>query len=241
MESGRNRYQSSLYGPNGQRRNGFMVPYRIVLADDHVMFRQGIKRIIEGTEGLEVVEEVNDGFELLELLREIETDMVLLDISMPNIRGIEATREIRSLYPQVKVLILTMHKKKEYLYHAFMAGARGYLLKEDSDVELLTAIERIRKGGFYVTRHLAGELAEDISLMHKGNAQIPSEPLTMREREVLTLVAAGKSNRQIADLLYISIRTVDGHRANIMRKLSLKSTAEIVKYAILKGYTWLTT
>ena len=102
-----------------------MVPYRIVLADDHVMFRQGIKRIIEGTEGLEVVEEVNDGFELLELLREIETDMVLLDISMPNIRGIEATQAIKSLYPQVEVLILTMHKKKEYLYHAFMAGARG--------------------------------------------------------------------------------------------------------------------
>ena len=217
-----------------------MLPYRIVLADDHVMFRQGIKRIMEGTEGLEVVGEVGDGFELLELLKELETDIVLLDISMPNIRGIEATKEIKSLYPQVKVLILTMHKKKEYLYHAFMAGARGYLLKEDSDVELLAAIERIRKGGFYVTRHLAGELAEDTSLIHKGSIQIPSEPLTMREREVLTLVAEGKSNREIAGLLYISIRTVDSHRANIMRKLSLKSTAEIVKYAILKGYTWLT-
>ena len=214
-----------------------MVPYRIVLADDHVMFRQGIKRIIEGIEGLEVIGEASDGFELLNLLNELKPDIVFLDISMPNMRGIEATREIKSLYPDVKVLILTMHRKKEYLYHAISAGAQGYLLKEDSDVELFSAIETIRKGGFYVTRLLAGELVEDISHMYKGNTQLPSEPLTTRERQVLKLIAEGKSNREIADLLYISIRTVENHRANIMRKLNLNKTAEIVKYAILKGYT----
>ena len=214
-----------------------MVPYRIVLADDHVMFRQGIKRIIEGIEGLEVIGEASDGFELLNLLNELKPDIVFLDISMPNMRGIEATREIKSLYPDLKVLILTMHRKKEYLYHAISAGAQGYLLKEDSDVELFSAIETIRKGGFYVTRLLAGELVEDISHMYKGNTQLPSEPLTTRERQVLKLIAEGKSNKEIADLLYISIRTVENHRANIMRKLNLNKTAEIVKYAILKGYT----
>jgi DNA-binding NarL/FixJ family response regulator len=217
-----------------------VLPYRIVIADDHVMFRQGIKRIIEETEELEVVGEASDGFELLDLLKKVEADMVFLDISMPNIRGIEAAQEIKSLYPQVKVLILTMHKKKEYLYHAFVAGARGYLLKEDSDVELFSAVKTIRNGGFYVTRLLAGELAEDISHMYKGNAELPSQPLTTREREVLKLIAEGKSNREIADFLFISIRTVENHRANIMRKLNLSNTADIVKYAILKGYTSLT-
>ncbi len=218
-----------------------MLPYRIVLADDHVMFRQGIKRIIEETEGLEVVGEANDGFELLQLLKELEPDMVLLDISMPNMRGIEATREIKSLYPDVKVLILTMHRRKEYLYHAIAAGAQGYLLKEDSDVELFSAVKTIRKGGFFVTRLLAGEMVEDISHMYKGDGEFPSEPLTTREREVIKLIAEGKTNREIAELLFISIRTAENHRASITRKLNLSKTAEIVKYAILKGYTSLTT
>jgi DNA-binding NarL/FixJ family response regulator len=217
-----------------------VLQYRIVLADDHVMFRQGIKRIIEETEGLEVVGEASDGFELLQLLKNLQPDIVLLDISMPHIRGIEATREIKSLYPDVKVLILTMHRKKEYLYHAISAGAQGYLLKEDSDVELFSAVKTIRNGGFYVTRLLAGELAEDISHMYKGNAELPSQPLTTREREVLKLIAEGKSNKEIANLLFISARTAENHRANIMRKLNLSKTADIVKYAILKGYTSLT-
>ena len=217
-----------------------MLPYRIVLADDHVMFRQGISRIIQETEGLEVVGEANDGLELLELLKKHEPDMVLLDISMPHIRGIEATREIRSLYPDIKVLILTMHKRKEYLYDAIAAGAQGYLLKEDSDVELFSAVKTIRKGGFYVSRLLAGEMAEDISHMYKGNTDFPSETLTTREREIVKLIAEGKSSREIGEVLFISIRTVEKHRANITRKLNLTTTAEIVKYAILKGYTSLT-
>ena len=127
-----------------------------------------------------------------------------------------------------------------YLYDAIAAGAQGYLLKEDSDVELFSAVKTIRKGGFYMTRLLAGAMAEDISHMYKGNGEFPSEPLTTRERQVIKLIAEGKTNREIGDLLFISTRTVENHRANITRKLNLSTTAELVKYAILKGYTSLT-
>ncbi len=213
-----------------------MNPYRVVLADDHVIFRHGMRKIIEEIPGLEVAGEASDGLELMSLLKTAGTDMVILDISMPSLRGIEATREIRMLYPDVKVLILTMHRNKEYLYHCISAGAQGYLVKEDSDVELFAAIETIRKGGIYVTRLLAGELAEDLSQLYQGNTQLPSEPLTPREREVLKLIAEGKSNKEIAELLFISVRTVERHRANLLGKLHLKNTADLVKYAISKGY-----
>ncbi|MEE9566246.1 MAG: response regulator transcription factor, partial [Desulfobacteria bacterium] len=128
-----------------------MSPYRILLADDHVMFRQGMKRILEGVADLEVVGEVGDGLKLLERMKKSSTDMVILDISMPNLRGIEATKEIKTANSEVKVLILTMHKDKEYLYHAISAGADGYLLKEDADTELFSAIETIRRGGNYIS------------------------------------------------------------------------------------------
>lgn len=212
-----------------------MEPYRVVLADDHLLFREGMKRLIEEIPDVEVIGEASDGMELLNLLRKVNPDMAIMDISMPNLRGIEAAGEIRMLYPAIKILILTMHKSKEYLYHSISAGAQGYLLKEDSDVELLSAIETIRKGQIYVTRSLAGEMAEDLSLIYSGRAQTLRDPLTTREREVLKLIAEGKSNNDIADLLYISIRTVEHHRANVIEKLRLKKTADLVRYAIDKG------
>ena len=159
-----------------------MEAYRIILADDHALFRQGMRRLIKEIPGLEVVAETNDGLGLLKLLNETEADLVLLDISMPNLRGLEATHEIKALHPDVKVLILTMHKNKEYLYRAISIGAAGYLLKEDSDVELFSAIETIRKGGVYVTRRLAGELIGDLSRAGKGKGHSPDEQLTTRKR-----------------------------------------------------------
>jgi DNA-binding NarL/FixJ family response regulator len=214
-----------------------MEPYRIVLADDHVIFRRGIKGLISEKEDLKVVGEANDGLELLNLLqRGLKTDMVVMDISMPNLRGIEATYEIKSILPKVKVLLLTMHKSKEHLYHAISAGAQGYLLKEDSEVELFTAIEVIRKGEIFVSRLLTRELTEDLSHIHLGDRHLPADPLTPREREVVKMVAEGRSNKEIADLLFISTRTVENHRANIMNKLKLKKTADLIRYAIKKGY-----
>lgn len=214
-------------------------PLSILLADDHVMFRRGVRRIIQGIDGVEVVGEASDGFELLELLKKTAPDLVILDISMPNLRGLEATREIKIINPKVKVLILTMHKDREYLYHAFTAGAEGYLLKEDADSELLAAIDTLRQGGTYISPLLSPQLADLFmeQAQPAGKPWLSKEPLTVREREVIKLIAEGKSSKEIGGLLFISSRTVQHHRANIMRKLNIKKTADLVKYAIQKGYT----
>jgi DNA-binding NarL/FixJ family response regulator len=212
--------------------------FSILLADDHVMFRRGVRRIIEGIGDVEVVGEAGDGFELLELLKKSHPDLVILDISMPNLRGLEAAREIKIINPDVKVLMLTMHKDREYLCHAFSAGAEGYILKEDADSELIAAIETLRKGGSYISPLLSPQLA-DLFVEKSGTAGRPSrgESLTVREREVIKLIAEGKSSREIGALLFISSRTVQHHRSNIMKKLNVKKTADLIKYAIQKGYT----
>lgn len=214
-----------------------MNPYRIVVADDHNMFRQGLKRILSEMADLEVVGEVGDGLELLKRLNELTPHMVILDISMPNLRGIEAIREIKTIRPDAKILILTMHKDKEYLYQAISSGANGYLLKEDADTELFSAIETIRRGRIYLSPFLSEESKEDWAEIARGKRDLPfAESLTTREKQVLKLIAEGKSSKEIADLLFISVRTVERHRANIMEKLNLKKTADLVKYAIKKGY-----
>lgn len=212
-----------------------MDPYRILLADDHVIFRQGMKALINEAEGLEVIGEAGDGHDLLKLLDELQPDMAILDISMAGLQGIETTREIRKKYPRLIVLILTMHKNKAFLYHAISAGARGYLLKEDSDIELFSAIEAIRRGAIYVSRLLADELSADLSRLITGQGDPSSFPLTVRETQVLKLVAEGKTTREVAALLYISPRTVENHRARIQKKLDLSNKAELIRYAIQKG------
>ena len=209
--------------------------YRIVVADDHVLFRQGMKMLIEEMPGVEVIGEASDGLELLSLLRRLNPDMALIDISMPNLRGIEAAREIKAFYPHTKVLILTMHKSKQYLYHAISAGAEGYLLKEDSDIELFSAIETIRNGGLYVPRSLSGELAQDVLRICQGKAETLGESLSIREVEVMKLIAEGKTNNEVAGFLSISPRTVENHRAHIMKKLRLRGAADLVRYAVQKG------
>jgi len=216
------------------------APFSILLADDHTMFRRGVRKIIQGIVGTEVVGEAGDGFELLELLKKTSPHLVIMDISMPNLRGLEATREVKIINPAVKVLILTMHKEKEYLYHAFSAGAEGYLLKEDADSELLSAIDTLRRGGTYISPLLSSQLADLFMQKTRPSAEqlaFPGELLTNRERQIIKLIAEGKSSKEMADLLFISNRTVQHHRANIMRKLNIKKIADLVKYAIQKGYT----
>lgn len=218
-----------------------MDPYLIVLADDHMMFRQGVRRILEEISAFRVTGEVKDGLELLRLLQAAPPHLVILDISMPNLRGIEATREIKRSHPDMKVLILTMHKDKEYLYHALGAGADGYILKEDADDELVAAIESIRKGNVYISSLLSSQVSQLIVQSSRSTSPTAedlskTEPLSNREREVLKLIAEAKSSKEIADLLCISIRTVQHHRSNIMKKLDIKKSTDLVKYAIRKGY-----
>lgn len=216
-----------------------MGSYQIMLADDHRMMRQGIRRILEERPGLEVIGEAGDGLELLSLMKKKVPDMVIMDVSMPNLRGIEATREVKSQFPKVKVLILSMYKDKDYLAQAIAAGADGYILKEDADIELYSAMDAIRKGSHYVSPTLTDQVTDSfikVLRRHPGQPVTGSRELTTRESEVLKLIAEGKTSREIADLLTISVRTAENHRLNLMRKLGFKKNIQLVRYAITKGY-----
>ncbi|MGZ3535324.1 MAG: response regulator [Thermodesulfobacteriota bacterium] len=215
-----------------------MNPCRIIIADDHLLFRQNLKNLLRGRPDLQIIGESADGLQLFDLIQRSLPDIILLDISLMNPRGMEAVREIKKAYPRVKILILTVNQDKQYLEQAISAGARGYLLKEDTDTELFTAIEKIRRGRIYVSPNLLEELTEDWvqTLQDESKAPPKMEQLTVREKEVLRLIAEGKGSREIADLLLISTRTVERHRANIMQNLDVKKTADIMRHAIQRGY-----
>ena len=213
-----------------------MTPYRIIIADDHAMLRQALRRILEDAPQIAVVGEAGDGLELLQLLQTIQADLVVLDISMPNMRGIEAISEIKKWDPRIKTLMLTMHKRKEYLYEALTGGADGYLLKEDTNGELMAAIEKIRAGGTYVSPTLSSYLADYLVAICRQRNLPAGDALSPRERQVLKLLAEGKSNKATAELLFISVKTVEHHRASIMKKLGLHNIAELVRYALSAGY-----
>ncbi|MBI5664794.1 MAG: response regulator transcription factor [Nitrospirae bacterium] len=221
-----------------RKETALTYQYSIILADDHALFRKGLKGIIERAPGLEVTGEAGDGIELLKLLGASAPDMVILDISMPNLRGIETLREMKARHPEVKSLVLTMHKDKEYLRQSISAGADGYMLKEEADPALFAAIDRLRQGKMYVSPQLTDDMVMDWARTRRDDIHptLNSEALTTREREILKLIAEGKASKDIADLLYISPRTVDRHRSNIILKLRIRNVADLVKYAIQKGY-----
>jgi DNA-binding NarL/FixJ family response regulator len=214
------------------------LSYRIYLADDHILVREGLKMILAQRPDYKVAGEASDGFELLSLLkRGVSPDAVILDISMPKLRGIEAIREIKDINSKVKVLVLTMHKDEEFLCQAFIAGVDGYLLKEDVAKELFSALDAILRGEVYISSLLGKELKDAWIKIFRERKGVPSaDVLSAREKEVLKLVAEGESNKQIGERLCISARTVDHHRAKIMEKLNLKGTADLIRYAITKGY-----
>ncbi len=211
---------------------------RIVIADDHVLVREGLKLILSKRPGFEVAGEAGDGLQLLTILkRGPAPDAVILDISMPKLRGIEAIREIRVIHPDTRVLVLTMHKDEDFLCQAFVAGADGYLLKEDVTEELFDALSAILDGEVYVSPLLGMELKNAwIRTCREQKGQPAADALSTREKEVLKLVAEGESSKEIADRLCISVRTVDHHRARIMEKLHLKGTVDLIRYAMTKGY-----
>jgi DNA-binding NarL/FixJ family response regulator len=204
--------------------------YNIVLADDHVMVRQGIRNFIEAEGGLHISDEVDDGLELLKLLKTTTPDLIILDIAMPNLRGLEALREIKKNYPHIKVLILTMYGNIEFVRQAVIDGAEGFILKIEPGSELIKAIKTIREGGTYLSPQLSG------ALMDLAKHRTEEELLTKREREILRGLARGQSAQNIADSLYISVNTVRRHRYNMMQKLNVRNLTDLVKYAISQGY-----
>lgn len=214
-----------------------MDRYRLILADDHALFRLGLVRILSGRTDLAVVGEAKDGLDLLDVLKKTNPQMILLDISMPHLRGIEAIPEIRKMHPNVKILVLTMHKDMDYIAQAISAGAHGYILKDDAEKDLFLAVDAVRRGELYVSQLLAEEMREEWARTCRGIRNAPSTgTLTVRERQVMKLIAEGNSSKTIGDLLFISCRTVERHRANILDKLHLSNTAELVRYAVQKCY-----
>jgi len=210
-----------------------MEKIKIVLVDDHQMFRDGVKSVLSDEENIELIGEVGNGNDLYELLKIDSPDLIITDISMPDISGIEITKYVTENYPEIKILILSMHSNVEFITKSLGAGANGYLPKDTSMNELLEAINTIYKGENYFNKDISDTILKSIinkSKSAKENSK--NESLTKREMEIVSLVVEGLANKEIADKLFISVRTVDSHKNNIMQKLNLKSSVELVKYAI---------
>lgn len=208
------------------------TPYRIIIADDHSLIRKGLRTMIELESDMQVIGEAGDGQELLDFLRYEQPDLIVMDISMPVVNGIEAVREVVEKYPGVRILMLTMHRNSQYFYNAISAGAHGYLMKDDSDTELLTAIRTVQSGKSYVSPQLSKEVTDEMIAAFRDNRELPLIQLTDREREVLRFVVKGYTSKKMADILCLSPRTVDHHRAKLLKKFKMKNTVDLVKYVV---------
>ena len=210
-----------------------MDKIRVLLVDDHAIMRDGIRALLGLNEDIEIVGEASEGREAIEKTKELSPDLVIMDIAMPGIDGLEATRRIKKQNPNVKVLILTQYNNKEYILSAVKAGAAGYLPKRALGSELVSAVRAIQRGESFLHPTVATALIEDYQ--QQVTTQDPYDQLTPREREILKLLAEGQSTREIAEALFISQKTVIGHRSKIMEKLDLNNKADIFKYAARKG------
>ena len=214
-----------------------MEKLRILLAEDHRILREGLKRLIDEQPNMEVVGEADNGITAWQKTKELEPDIVLMDISMPRLNGAEATIKIKELCPNVKIVALTGHRASAYLNEVLKAGASGYVLKQAAIDELIEAIQIVAKGGSYIDRATRDSVINSPlnKRVYKGEPQ--GKPLSQREIQILSLVAHGYTNKEIANELAISVKTVETHKTNSMQKLDLKSRAEIVDYARFRGWT----
>jgi len=214
-----------------------MKPIRVLLVDDHAVVRAGLRMLLGADPGLEIVGEAESGADGVRMALELLPDVVLMDISMPNMSGIEATRRIKAAAPDVAVLALTMYEDDQYFFEMLAAGASGYVPKRAAPDDLIAAIRAVDSGGIFLFPTVARALVRDYleRAARHGDSDSPFDMLTDREREVLTLIAQGLSNQDIADRLVISVKTVNRHRENIMAKLNLHTRVELVRYAIEKG------
>jgi len=210
---------------------------RLLLADDHAILRSGLRLLLSEQPDMEVVGEAADGEEAIEKTRELNPDILLLDITMPGVGGLEVLERIKKECPQVRVVVLTMHADESYMERVMASGGSGYVLKKAADTELITAIRAVHQGGVYLhpsmTRALVNQLQRR-SAAEERQSRLESK-LSEREREVLKLIAEGYTNKEIADMIFLSVKTVETHKAHIMDKLELRSRAELVRYALDNG------
>ena len=210
---------------------------QIILAEDHVIVRHGLSRAIQQEDDMEIVGQASDGHSTVDLARKLLPDIVVMDISMPDLNGIEATREIQRETPGVRVIALSMHSAKRYVTEMFRAGASGYLLKDCDFDELMRAVRTVADGKTYVSPSVSSVVVEDLVHMEERSEATAFSLLTQREREVLQLLAEGRTTKQIALRLHISPKTVEAHRLRVMNKLEIDNVAQLTKYAIQEGLT----
>jgi len=206
------------------------MPTRILLADDHQVVRQSLKALLE-REGFQVVAEVSDGQKAVQACSTVHADVAVMDISMPVLNGIDAARELRRVSPKMKVILLTKHDEDQYVMEALRAGARGFVLKTQAATDLVQAIHQVCRGDAYLSPRVSSTVVQAVL----SKTDLPPEPLTPRERQILQLVGEGKSNKEIAALLSLSVKTVESHRTRLMQKLDIHETATLVRYAIRRG------
>ena len=208
-----------------------MMMQTVILADDHPMFRQGLKALLE-REGFDVVAEASDGHEAVRLARQLNPSIAVLDIGMPLLNGIDAARDIHKQASDTEVVLLTMYEEEAYVLEALRAGIRGYVLKAQAASDLVGAIREVQRGAVYLSPGISKTVVD----AYVGKSELPADPLTDRERQVLQLVAEGKTTKEVAEVLGLSVKTADSHRTRIMQKLEIHETASLVRYAIRRGF-----
>lgn len=202
----------------------------VLLADDHVLVRQGLRSLLD-REKIQVIAEASDGQEAIHLVETHHPEVAVIDISMPTLNGVDAARQLARSCPKTRVILLTQHEEEQYLHEALQSGVRGYVLKSQVVKDLVHAIQQVSRGGFYLSPGVSQAVVE----AYRSRSERPSDPLSSRERQVLQLIAEGKSTKDVASLLGISVKTAESHRSRLMKKLDIHETASLVRYAVRRG------